>query len=167
MFEAPRGNGFVFEHREVAAQSLGRSLDAQECVHHKDENKRNNDPDNLMVFRTLADHAAFHKGMTLIDHADGTFSSERAIRVGGNLMVGCRCGGMMVPSASECWGCRTTRQRADGPDLEELKILVWEMPTVHVANLLGISDVAVGNWCNRYGIDKPPRGYWSKQRARK
>lgn len=49
------------EHRVVAEQILGRPLKKGEVVHHIDENKRNNNPDNLRVFASQAEHAAHHK----------------------------------------------------------------------------------------------------------
>lgn len=50
----------VHTHRLVAARMLGRPLLADEVVHHIDGNKRNNRPDNLMVFENQADHAKWH-----------------------------------------------------------------------------------------------------------
>ena len=49
------------EHRIVAEQMLGRKLKPGEVVHHIDGKKRNNSPDNLMVFANQAEHAKFHK----------------------------------------------------------------------------------------------------------
>lgn len=49
------------EHRVVAKQILGRKLKPGEVVHHIDRNKRNNAPENLMVFASQAEHAAWHK----------------------------------------------------------------------------------------------------------
>lgn len=40
---------------------LGRPLERGEVVHHIDRNKRNNEPENLMVFPSQAHHAAWHK----------------------------------------------------------------------------------------------------------
>lgn len=53
------------EHRIVAEQMLGRPLKKGEVVHHIDGNKRNNSPENLMVFSSQVEHAkwhALHKG---------------------------------------------------------------------------------------------------------
>ena len=48
-------------HRVVAEQKLGRPLREGEVVHHIDGNKHNNDPQNLMVFESQAEHARWHK----------------------------------------------------------------------------------------------------------
>ncbi len=46
-------------HRIIAEQMLGRPLKPGEIVHHIDENKRNNNPSNLMVM-TQAEHCKIH-----------------------------------------------------------------------------------------------------------
>lgn len=48
-------------HREIAAKKLGRPLLPEEVVHHIDGDKRNNDPRNLRVCRTQAEHDAIHR----------------------------------------------------------------------------------------------------------
>lgn len=48
-------------HRIVAEQILGRPLKPGEVVHHIDGNKRNNNPENLMVFASQALHAKWHE----------------------------------------------------------------------------------------------------------
>ncbi len=48
--------GYVREHRLVMEKILGRYLDPKEVVHHKDDNPANNDPSNLELFGSNADH---------------------------------------------------------------------------------------------------------------
>ena len=55
-------------HRVVAEQILGRPLLKGEVVHHIDGNKRNNHPDNLMVFPSQAEHARWH-----VSHRGGDY----------------------------------------------------------------------------------------------
>lgn len=63
-------DGFVFEHRLVAEEYLlddknsveidgKRYLSRDYDIHHIDENKRNNSPDNLMVL-TKSEHMSLH-----------------------------------------------------------------------------------------------------------
>jgi len=51
----------VHMHRKVAERMLGRKLLVGEVVHHIDGDKKNNNPSNLMIFRSQADHARWHK----------------------------------------------------------------------------------------------------------
>ena len=48
------------EHRIVAEQMLGRPLAPDEVVHHIDGDGLNNDPENLMVLPSQAEHARLH-----------------------------------------------------------------------------------------------------------
>lgn len=51
--------GYVFEHRLVAEQTLGRPLAPGEVVHHIDHDPLNNAPDNLQVM-TRGEHSWLH-----------------------------------------------------------------------------------------------------------
>lgn len=48
------------EHAVIAEAKLGRRLAADECVHHIDHNRSNNDPNNLQVM-TRSAHTALHR----------------------------------------------------------------------------------------------------------
>lgn len=52
-------SGYVMEHRLVAEERLGRFLEPNEIVHHKDGNKTNNSPENLEVL-TRSEHVQKH-----------------------------------------------------------------------------------------------------------
>lgn len=108
-------NGRVAVHRHYASVKIGRWLIQGEEVHHKDLNKRNNDPSNLEIL-SRSEHARLHGRM------------NRKIHISD----------------------------------EELRILVWELPTSTLSSKLNLSDVAIGKYCRKNGIEKPPRGYWRR-----
>lgn len=160
----------VYHHREQAAKMLGRPLYDGEVVHHKDEDRSNNDFDNLIVFKTQADHSRFHKGENtkLEELSDGSFVC------------------FLIPYDLECMMCheeflsydkdkmycsskcaKTALRKVERPSKEELQKLVWSKPTSVLARELGVSDVAISKWCKAYEIEKPPRGYWNKVHANK
>lgn len=54
-------NRRIFEHRLIMEKIVGRELTANEVVHHVDENRLNNSPENLQLL-TRAEHAILHHG---------------------------------------------------------------------------------------------------------
>lgn len=58
-----RGESRRYDHQDVAEQSIGRPLQSDEVVHHRDGDTSNNDPSNLQVM-TRAEHMRLHAGTT-------------------------------------------------------------------------------------------------------
>jgi hypothetical protein len=50
---------YAYEHILVAEATIGRSLGAEEIVHHRNENKQDNRPENLEVM-TITEHHREH-----------------------------------------------------------------------------------------------------------
>jgi hypothetical protein len=51
-------HGLIREHRLIMERQLGRRLLPTEVVHHRDDNPANNDPSNLELYSTNAEHLA-------------------------------------------------------------------------------------------------------------
>ena len=56
---------WVHEHTMVAVKALGRALPKGACVHHVDENPRNNAPSNLVICQDNAYHKLLHVRATV------------------------------------------------------------------------------------------------------
>ena len=137
-------NGYVDEHIVIAEQKIGRQLKKDEVVHHKDKDKSNNNPENLMVFTTMAAHTAFHRGGKLISLPDGTYDCERLpIRY-------CEICGKQLKTkrAKRCQKCDHIRQRkCDWPTKEQLiKDLNDFKTNVALAEKYGVSDKTIAKW---------------------
>ena len=50
----------VYLHRVIAEQTIGRKLRPGELVHHRDGDKTNNSPENLVVCSSASVHRQYH-----------------------------------------------------------------------------------------------------------
>lgn len=81
--------GYAYEHRLNAEKAMDRPLGSGEDVHHRDEVKSNNDPENLKVC-TIQEHHVEHRRVV----------REHPLRMPGeeNPQIACACGceGMLL-----------------------------------------------------------------------
>lgn len=56
-------DGYVLKHRLVMESHLRRFLKKEEVVHHVDENPRNNNLNNLILFPNQSAHSKHHKSL--------------------------------------------------------------------------------------------------------
>jgi len=56
-------HGYIRKHRLVMEKLLGRRLKNEEVVHHIDGNKKNNNPNNLMLFPNNSIHIKHHRSL--------------------------------------------------------------------------------------------------------
>lgn len=166
-------DGYVYVHRLVAEKILGRPLEEGETVHHKDENKLNNSPDNLMIFRSNADHSAFHKGYKAIcankvwycpDLESGVrkvakkySTSKKSYKYFKILCPKCHKN-YMAYSSKMCDQCRKEQLKEEfennqnRPTKDELLNLIMNYPFVKIGKMFGVSDNAVRRWCKKYEL---------------
>jgi hypothetical protein len=73
--------GYVYEHRLIGAQTLGRPLRAGELVHHLNGDKVDNRPENIQIVQSIGQHLVRHR-----KRVDLRLPDEP------NPMVECACG---------------------------------------------------------------------------
>jgi len=169
-------NGCVYEHILVAERTLGRELKPDECVHHKDQNRTNNSPENLMVFATNNDHVAFHGGAKAILTDEGNYKTERLgipvyiyrnrtakdiknnIKDTGSVYVPgynlCPCCNENIKSsdAKMCLECYRKLRVKNIPKKEELEALIYQESFEEIGRMYKVSGKAVTKWCKKYGL---------------
>ena len=60
-YQQRKKNGqHYYQHRAVAELKLGRKLKPGEVVHHKNDDPRDNHPDNVRVFASQSLHMRYH-----------------------------------------------------------------------------------------------------------
>lgn len=137
--------GEIYEHRHVASLKVGRWLSNKEHVHHIDGDKTNNNPNNLEVL-SAREHVFKHRAPIETRKCE-------------------KCGKETINKRFCCVECFDQEKVPMTDDV--LYDLIWSAPMVHIAEKLGISDVALNKKCKRQGIKTPPTGYWLSRNSGK
>ena len=144
--------GKVLEHVYVMYKTIGRQLRPDECVHHIDRDRANNDLSNLRLM-TIAEHSLLHA------IEDRGFKLENRTCPICSKIFECSAKSDQIYCQASC---AATNRAKFSVSREDLYVLVWKMPTTQVAKTLGVSDVAVAKKCKKLNVPKPNRGYWAK-----
>lgn len=165
-----RVNGYVGYHRLVMENMIGRYLTAEEEVHHKDKNPLNNRPCNLKLCANTAEHNKEHIGpppKRICCGCGRSFTVVERIKERNGITsrysrkqyCSKKCSKEAQKNQAKL---KSNKRVSNRPTKEQLQKLVWEMPSEKIGSIYGVSGRAIGKWCKKYNIDKPPRGYWSK-----
>jgi len=147
-------SGKVYYHRHVYSVKIGKWVDKSYHIHHKDGDKTNNTPSNLEAISPRNHNYRRHK--------------ERGFIV--RKVKNCPCCNEKFISTEDrkccsqsCASSLRNKELKNKIPEDRLKELVWIKPTTEIAKEFNCSDVSIAKLCKKYGIKKPPRGYWSKK----
>ena len=145
-------NGCVYEHILVAEEILNRNLLSEECVHHIDRNRKNNNKDNLMIFATKSDHVSFHNGGEPIKLYDGTYICKR--KVNENKICPICKHNCKDPSAKMCIQCYKLLNKKYKPSHEELKEKLNQYNYTEIGKIYDVSRTTIKRWMIQYNLSK-------------
>ena len=149
-----RKDGYVYIHQLQAEKKLGRSLTEQEWVHHIDKNKSNNDINNLMIFRTIADHTAFHCGASIYKVNDVWISNMKSLKISNSRKCICPVcqKNYKDTNATMCLSCYSQEKSKSIPNKEVLLNLILKYPLTKIGKIFNVSDNAIRKWCKKYDL---------------
>lgn len=141
-------SGMVYEHILVAEQKIGRLLKPDEVVHHIDGKRNNNSLNNLLIFRSKADHTSFHHGKNfLLDNEGIAYVPNK------NNYYCVDCGKEISKNATRCIECANKQQqKVNRPSREELKELIRKFPFTQIGTKFSVSDNTIRKWCKSYNL---------------
>lgn len=147
-------NGYVYEHIIVAESKLNRKLCDSEVVHHIDEHKDNNSPENLMVFKTAGDHSRFHKTGICTPLEDGAYISPSPQYGEAHIDKCPLCGNLKEKRAKLCVACykMLKSMKSRKPPEDVLIDLLKSKNKSEIGRLFGVSEAAVRKWIKSYQL---------------
>lgn len=133
--------GYAYEHRVVIEKSIGRKLSSDEHVHHKDENRLNNNLSNLEIL-SASEHSRLHATVPeeLHDHCEICGAVLRSTKNG------------KKKHNRFCPKCYSELERGKCPQKEVLEVELSTKTQEEVAKIYGVTNTAVRKWIAKLGI---------------
>ena len=125
-FKCKKHKGWMYEHRYVAEQKIGRQLKADEEVHHIDHNRMNNSPENLVVLASSK-----HRKLHGVEH----IKMRKRCKVCGEILSSNR--------RSICRRCRIKIADSKYPDNEVLQKELMQFSLSELGRRYGVSGNAI------------------------
>ena len=164
-------DGTVAVHILVSEEILGRNLERGMIPHHLDANKKNNTPENLMVFANQKEHSCYHACLRHnlpyeLTNINGVFfcknlSEKRRtqqlkqprIKAEHHCPV---CGIKKERNNKICINCfnKKKHQMSACPTKTELSQMIAQHSFEEIGRMYGVTGKAVRKWCDKYNIKK-------------
>lgn len=150
--------GYIYEHIVVAERKIGRSLSANEEVHHLDLDRSNNNPTNLIVLEK-SQHVALHiwisKGAPISKDvgANGVNSGKSKV----TKTRYCKrsgCSNVLFDTADYCGReCMDfDKRKVARPSMETLAVDLNTMSFLAIGRKYGVTDNSIRKWARQYGL---------------
>jgi hypothetical protein len=138
----------VYYHRHLMSVKISRWLEHHEHVHHKDGDRTNNSLDNLELL-THSAHMKKHRRKQILVKA----CKQCGLRFEAQKKNQIFC-------SNPCYkeNCRKFKVSKSS-----LKQLVWQYTMTEIGKRFGISANAVKKRCEKFGIKRPPHGFFFKK----
>lgn len=137
--------GYVYLHRLVKEIDLERFLRTDEEVHHRDENRSNNNLSNLVVL-SKGEHRRQHI-LQAMERRTGikTAFVEDVCKDCGTRLSDRK---VLMENMRRCVSCShiASRKVKERPSVEELKEMCKTLPRTQIAKIYGVSETAVRKW---------------------
>ena len=154
-----------FKKRNCESCGASKWLDGEIPIdlHHIDGNHFNNTLSNLEILCPNCHTFGDAKHRSEAKPPKIRASNPKGVKIS---TICPQCGLGMARKSRVCFKCYNLKKRkVSWPSGKELKTMVWSHSVSAIARKFGVSDNAVAKWCKGYGINKPGRGYWAKQKS--